>query len=65
MVCTGSQKLSRIGGNGLISLGNANDQINISDRAGTITDPKIDILYKRLRKRKKPATQRERNDKDS
>jgi hypothetical protein len=35
------------------------------DRKGTIIDPKMDILYDRLRKRKKPATQRERNDKDS
>jgi hypothetical protein len=39
--------------------------MNISDRRGAIIDPKIDILYDRLRKRKKPPIQRERNDNDS
>jgi hypothetical protein len=40
-------------------------QINMRDRRGTIVDPKMDILYDRLRKRKKPAIQSDRNDKDS
>ncbi len=37
----------------LISFGNDKAQINISDRRGTIIDPKIDILYDRLREREK------------
>jgi hypothetical protein len=48
-----------------MSLGNDKAQINMIDKKGVIMVPKIDILYNRLRKRKKPAIQRERKDKDS